>query len=331
MREAQSDNIRGNLAGTGTGFIGLAVYRPSYELLARQIASIQKQTVCSWTCLIGIDGADMETRGIVDDLVGGDARFFVREYETNVGFYRNFERLLEGAPEGVSWVALSDQDDEWDPEKLERLLPGLAHADLVLGQVRVVDESRQDVGGVSARRSVSLASEFFDNQVTGSACAFRAQLLRIALPFPEATDLAFHDHWLGVCAASGAGFAVVDLPLQMYVQHQHNVIGEERRAGLMDRVARTRGRGRATSTGPWRYISQHRWGWRVNMARRLLQAPVELGRGNLEFVSAVAEGRFSAVLLRDMTTAVASRQAPLLRTLSLAIGSLHPSRFRRKR
>lgn len=309
------------------GFIGLAVFRPSTTLLARQIASVRAQTLTNWTCLIGIDGSDPDARGLVETLTDGDERFIIREYPENVGFYRNFERILAETPKGANWIALSDQDDEWFPEKLQTLVPVLDRAALCLGQVRLVTATGDDAGGISTRKSLGLVGEFFDNQVTGSACVIRAELLASALPFPESTDLAFHDHWLGVCAAAGEGIVVVDAPLQLYIQHGQNVIGEERRTAFIDRVRNARRRGQSESMGTWRYLSMHRWGWRVNMARRLVASPGMVPRQDSAFVAATARGRLNMTLLRSMVRAVKRGEVPAARVVGLALGAVHPARF----
>ena len=62
-------------------------------------------------------------RRLVAEIVGDDPRFEVIGWDDNLGFYLNFERLLLAVPDDAAWVALSDQDDRWYPDKLERLVP----------------------------------------------------------------------------------------------------------------------------------------------------------------------------------------------------------------
>ena len=53
------------------------------------------------------------------------------------GFYSNFERALALAPD-CDYLALSDQDDRWRPDKLERLLAGIGNAELAYSDARIV-------------------------------------------------------------------------------------------------------------------------------------------------------------------------------------------------
>lgn len=304
------------------GFLCLAVYRPDPLLLERQIESIRLQTIRSWTCVVGIDGADPTARTLVEELTAGDARFRIREYEDNAGFYRNFERLLAEVPVGVAWVALADQDDDWFETKLEVLLPHLKTASLVSGQVVVTQADGTGKDAPSRRRRVPLAAEFLDNQITGSASIFRRDLLELALPFPSPTDLAFHDHWLGTCALLVEGIAVIDQPTQYYVQHATNVIGEERSATPVRRAVGLLRRGGGNPAEAVRYLREHRWGWRVNMARSALDRTIELSAADRRVVAAFARGRFSVVLARIVAAEVWNRRAPVGRASALLIGSL---------
>lgn len=306
------------------GAIVMAVYRPRFDLLERQIESIRSQSVVNWTCVVGIDGRDHATVTAIRDLVDADPRFVVREEDENVGFYRNFERVLAMVPEEAAWIALSDQDDFWFPTKLETLLPSLDHASLAMGQAAVVDVQGRRVGQDTSRRDVSLFAEFIDNQVTGSVSVFRAELLDVAMPFPAPTDLAFHDHWLGVCAKAGAGLAVVDAVVQNYVQHDSNVIGEERASGLAARLTALRGKSGGGLPAALRYLREHRWGWRVSMARTLMK---RLGAtGAPSAVRMIARGRFTVRSTAMLVRAIASRQAPVGRALALFVGGLVPGR-----
>lgn len=213
---------------TGRGCIVLAAFRPDPELFRRQLRSIQTQTVSSFRCLIVADG---EADFVVDatrEAVGDDPRFEVIGFGNRVGFYRNFERGLMAVPADAEWIALSDQDDAWYPEKLEKLLPHLRQSALVSGQARVVTYPEGEMLSASTeRQDVELTAFFLDNQFTGSLSVLRGEVLRMALPFPSLrTPAEVHDHWLAVCAHFCGGARIVDDVVQDYVQHQANVIGE---------------------------------------------------------------------------------------------------------
>lgn len=309
-----------------SGTICLAVFRPDRELLRSQIESIRSQSLQDWHCTIGVDGPDPSARETLDALIGEDSRFRVIEYADNVGFYRNFERLLEEVDHDSTWVALADQDDYWYPEKLQVLVPLLDRVDLAFGQA-IVRAARQDSshGGNPAttnRRSTTVSAAMIDNQVTGSISVFRRELLDRALPLPHATDSAFHDHWLGLCALVGRGIAVLGTPVQDYVQHGRNVIGEEQSRTFSARLEAlaSKSKGGGVRAG-LDYVSIHRWGWRVSMAVALLARDPELLKDDRRFIEAVAQDRLTLPLLAGTAKEILARRVPPLRAFALLAGA----------
>jgi hypothetical protein len=210
------------------GVVALAAYQPDWELFRTQLRSIQNQTHTRFLCLISADGGFTDVRDFVAREVGGDERFQVIGFQERLGFYGNFERVLQHVPAEAEWVALSDQDDDWLASKLETMIPHLNEFSLIAAQARVVRlPERRVVAESTKRKNVALGSLLAQNQVTGSLSAFRRELLDLALPFPRLNTIAqVHDHWLAVCAKVTGGALVVEDVVQDYVQHGGNVLGE---------------------------------------------------------------------------------------------------------
>lgn len=212
----------------------MATYRPEPEAFRRQVESLRAQSFTDWHCWVIDDGSGSETRQLLDVVLEGDARFSVVHHERNIGFYRNFERGLRDVAEEARWIALSDQDDVWDRDKLERLMeaatappcPSLVYAD-----VRIAGADGEIVSATywtgRQHNEDDLAALFFANTVTGAACLFDADILRRALPFPPQHPSSFHDHWLALVARCTGGIRYVDAPVQAYVQHGNNAIGHQ--------------------------------------------------------------------------------------------------------
>lgn len=212
----------------GSGAVLLAAYRPDPTLFRIQLESIRDQTRRDFRCLIGADSGEQEIRRLVEEIVGDDDRFEVIGWSDNIGFYLNFERLLASVPEHVAWVALSDQDDRWHRDKLERLVPLLDDAVLATGQARVVDwPADVEMFPSTNRREVAPNDLLFENQVTGSISVLRRDLLDVALPFPRLNTVTqLHDHWLALCASAVQRYVVLDEVVQDYIQHAGNLVGE---------------------------------------------------------------------------------------------------------
>lgn len=222
-----ADPMPGDGSGAPYGVVAMAAYQPDLTLFRTQLESIQKQTHSNFECLISVDGDPGPIREFVDSALG-DPRFHVLGFDNRLGFYGNFERVLSHVPAHAEWVALSDQDDYWYPEKLEVLLPHLAEHHLVSGQARVVKAgSGQVVAESTGRRNVPFSDLVAQNQITGGQTVFRRGLLDLALPFPRLNTVTeVHDHWLAACAGASGSVLVVNDLVQDYVQHGANVLGE---------------------------------------------------------------------------------------------------------
>lgn len=259
------------------GIIALAAYKPDWDLFRTQLLSIRDQTHTNFDCLISADGGHAEVQEFVTRELGGDQRFKVLGFPDRLGFYGNFERVLQHVPADAEWVALSDQDDSWYPTKIETLLPHLKDVTLVSGQARVVRRPGNDVVAESThRKDVSLGSLIAQNQVTGSLCIFRRDLLDLALPFPRyAAITQVHDHWLAVCAKATQGALIVEDIVQDYVQHAANVLGEvEDRKSLAKSLENVRAmsrkyRGSSSPLALLRTANDLSFGWRRTMADEL--------------------------------------------------------------
>jgi glycosyltransferase involved in cell wall biosynthesis len=212
--------------------ICLATYNPDPKLLARQLESIRAQTRRDWTCLIHDDGSRLDRWAAIEELARADERFRVFRSERNRGFYRNFEAALALVPSSTPYVALADQDDRWDPDKLAVTIAALdadPSAQLAYCDMRIVDRDgrvRSPTYWQSRRNNYRhLDTLFYVNTVTGAASVLRGALLDVALPFPPPNGRAFHDHWLACAAFVAGGLAYVDRPLYDYTQHDDNVLG----------------------------------------------------------------------------------------------------------
>ncbi|MCX6385946.1 MAG: hypothetical protein NTV40_04810 [Solirubrobacterales bacterium] len=126
---------------------------------------------------------------------------------------------------------MADQDDYWQPQKLETLVSQIGDATLVYSDARIVDESGAVIADTywSARKNnhSDLISLLTANSVTGAAALLRRDLLDYVLPFPPGQFSHFHDHWIALVALALGDIAFVDGPLYDYTQHAGAVLGHE--------------------------------------------------------------------------------------------------------
>jgi glycosyltransferase involved in cell wall biosynthesis len=210
--------------------ICMTTYNPSLELFTRQIESIKQQTNQEWVCITNDDCSRPKVFEAIVKLIGDDPRFSLHRNSERLGFYWNFEECLARVPQDVEYVALSDHDDSWHPEKLATLLAEFdVETTLVYSDMNIVDQEGKRIASTywTNRRNNcrNLGSLFLANTITGAASMFRRSLLDDLLPFPDKIGVQFHDHWIGCTALTVGKIKFIDRPLYDYVQHNANVIG----------------------------------------------------------------------------------------------------------
>jgi glycosyltransferase involved in cell wall biosynthesis len=222
----------------------LAHYKGEAFLQA-QLDSYLAQTRPGWSLLVSDDGPTPASTRILSDFrdahPGRDIAVIPGPRQ---GFSRNFMTLLQKAPADALYVALSDQDDVWFPDKLDRA-------------IRKLEELPADRPGLECARTMLCAAAL---PVTGPAGLFRrAPDVRIALgqsigggntmvlnraalelaaaAATEASNPVAHDWWL-YQLITGCGGAVIrdEEPVLYYRQHDGNQIG----ANLSARARMTR-------------------------------------------------------------------------------------------
>lgn len=322
------------VAGT-FGAVALAAYEPDKPMFARQLLSIQSQTHADFVCLISVDGNVERTRKMVREICGDDKRFVVLGYNSRLGFHHNFERALKEVPIEARWVALSDQDDYWYPEKIKTLLPYLDEASLVTGQARVVSAEISSkgpdpaIGRITDRKHVPPADLIANNQVTGSLCIFRRELLELALPFPSmSTPAQYHDHWIGLCSLAMDGIAVHDSVVQDYIQHGGNVVGESHQT-LLGSIRNTfrlvRGyEGDARPSSVCKIVYKTGLGWRSLMADslsdRLKARRLSVSSEFEEALSIYGTPRRMR-LIHSLLSGMRKKNVPPMRVLEIVLGA----------
>jgi glycosyltransferase involved in cell wall biosynthesis len=173
-------------------------------------------------------------------------RIFVNEQ--NIGSTKNFEKAISHCSGDI--IFLSDQDDVWAPNKVERLTGefdndnevGMAFSDSEL-----VDETLQPLG-ISLYDAVQIAlrhcgrinqENLFStlllgrNGVFGHALAFRAEYKKSIIPIPTDIPRVIHDLWIAFVISAAAKVVFLDEPLVKYRQHAQQQIGiDPRKAAL---------------------------------------------------------------------------------------------------
>jgi glycosyltransferase involved in cell wall biosynthesis len=161
-----------------------------------------------------------------------DPRVRLIERAANQGVAKTFEQALACA--GGTVIFLSDQDDIWDPQKVETILRAFQHKPDVM--LIATDASLIDSGGDPLGSSYyesrgkfrpGLLSNLIRCKFLGCTMAFRSELLRLVLPFPRHFDV-LHDLWIGtVNSVTHGGTLYLDEPLVQYRRHPDSATAVE--------------------------------------------------------------------------------------------------------
>lgn len=220
-------------------FIVLATHNGA-QYLQPQLDSLYRQTQPDLTILILDDHSSDDSPAIIRQQaqLHPSIRIVPRRANAPSSAQASYGQLLEEARQsGADYVFCCDQDDVWEPSKIEHMLdrlkvvegeagaPALVHHDLAVvdGRLEPVAGSFWTLMGLEPGGAANPQRLLSRNEVTGCALACNRALLDMALPIPEPAIM--HDWWLALCAAYFGRLQPMPERLVRYRQHGANVIG----------------------------------------------------------------------------------------------------------
>lgn len=204
--------------------IAMATYNGA-RYIEEQLQSIIQQTYSNLEIVIVDDCSKDNTVQIIEQYQ--EQYPFIRLYvnEQNSGVTKTFETAIQEC--SGEFIAISDQDDIWELNKIEILVNEIDNHDAVYSNSLLVDAS-----GLSLNKSFtsimnmktyySGAPFLLSNSVPGHTILMKQTFVQNILPFPPKM---LFDLWIGFCAAGNNGIKFVDKTLVKYRQHETNTIG----------------------------------------------------------------------------------------------------------
>ena len=221
-------------------FIALATCNGA-SYLKPLLESVRRQSHSAWTLLARDDRSSDATAEILRRTAAEDRRIVLLEDDLGrLGPAANFGLLMRHALErGAEYLLFADQDDVWQPDKVDgqlRLMrdrqrvQGEHTPQLVYSDLRVVDAQTRTIhpsflraarlGHGEGRPLRTLLGRSF---VLGCACLINRPLLQFALPVPP--DVASHDWWVALCGAAVGWIFYLPKPTLSYRRHGNNASG----------------------------------------------------------------------------------------------------------
>jgi len=241
-----------NLSSTGMNISVALCTHNGERYIGEQLRSILAQSVAPSEVIVSDDASSDRTIELVRAAMADhpSVSLTVLANATPLGVRRNFQQATLACSGDV--IALSDQDDSWHPEKLERVLEVFAlrpDVALVHTDARLVAGDGKPVGLTLLKSLEVRPSEIREihegqafaallrrNLVTGATVVFRSSLMMSAAPFPESW---VHDEWIGIIAAATAPTELIERELVDYRQHGANQIGA-RKLTMLDKIRKLR-------------------------------------------------------------------------------------------
>lgn len=216
--------------------IALCTYNGA-KYLEEQLESIALQTRVPDEMIICDDGSNDNTLELLRNFASRTSfPVKVSLNEKNLGSTKNFEKAISLCTGDI--IFLSDQDDVWYPnklEKIEKLFSISPSTGLIFTDAEVVDNNLrpleyslwQSVGFNKKERNSFTQGKFIEvllkrNVVTGSTMAFRSELRELFFPI---SDIWVHDGWIALLIAFASDLDIISEPLIKYRQHNMQQVG----------------------------------------------------------------------------------------------------------
>lgn len=215
----------------------LATYNGE-KYVAEQIDSILNQTYKNIHLIISDDCSKDNTSEILKEYEQKDKRITVYIQQHNLGVIKNIEFLLKKVTNNL--YMLSDQDDVWLPQKIEKSVETLKkeNADLVFGDLEVVDKNLKTMYpsfgdymllNKKIKKYInSYRVNYLYNCVTGCTVLSKKEFIEKILPIPTDSKYLIHDHWIGLILALNGKLAYMPEKYIKYRQHGDNQVGTEK-------------------------------------------------------------------------------------------------------
>jgi glycosyltransferase involved in cell wall biosynthesis len=166
----------------------LSILLPTFNgapYLREQLDSITAQTFSNFELLAIDDGSSDGTVAILREYANADARITLLRSTGNTGHKARLAELLRHA--SAEWIAISDQDDVWARDKLEKLTEAVGGASLAFGRSELIDSNGRPLGSDllttlrSQRRPDDRLLTVFRPQISGHAMIARREVFSHAL------------------------------------------------------------------------------------------------------------------------------------------------------
>lgn len=195
------------------------------RFIGEQLDSILRQTYPNIEVIMVDDGSTDGSIPLLQQYAKQYPNVKLFLNEKNLGYIRNFEKGMLLAT--GDFIAPSDQDDIWEPEKISLLMQEIGDNPVVYCNSTLIDGNGNSIGRKLS--DIKRLGDFDDclsflvgNSAPGHAMILTSALVKESVPLAPMIP---HDHWIGFVATLNGKLKFVDKVLVQYRQHNANVFG----------------------------------------------------------------------------------------------------------
>ncbi len=237
--------------------IVLATYNGA-SYLGPQLGSYAAQSHKNWSLDVSDDGPSDQTRDLIQEFAAQHSGHAIRLFDgpqkgAAANFLCGLERAIVDAPDAA--IAISDQDDVWLPQKLEKAADWLmAHGattgkPLVWSCRTVLTDAKLNPKGKSRtfKRRPCFGNALVQNIIAGNTTVLSPKAAKIIASTTSSAlrfGVPYHDWWIYlITSGMGAEIYQDEEPLVLYRQHASNVLGHHGPVrGRLNRLSMVAGR-----------------------------------------------------------------------------------------
>lgn len=180
--------------------IALCTYNGE-KYLRHQLDSLIAQSYPNLEIIIVDDASTDGTIALLKEYQKGNQNIRLILNEQNIGFNQNFKKAIELCT--ADFIAIADQDDIWELEKISLLVDNIGENLLLYHDSSYMDQEGNFTGKstTSHHRFVSgncAENLIYYNCISGHACLIKKELLSLT---PEFNPDFYYDWWLAYTAA----------------------------------------------------------------------------------------------------------------------------------
>lgn len=214
------------------------ILMPTYNgrlYLRKQLDSILNQTFSDFRLFVSDDASTDSTLKILKEYEEKDRRIEIYGHQKNIGITANIEFLIGKVRS--EYFMFADQDDVWEPDKIEKTFNKLKEtdSDLVYTDLEVTNSRLKTTApsfwklkGLEnkVKKYNNFESLYLNNYITGCTMLMKSKWINEFLPLPHSKYI-LYDYWIALVISQSGKMSYIDKPTMKYRQHNRNQVGSK--------------------------------------------------------------------------------------------------------